>query len=68
MLTHIILTIVIVAIAGLAFAFTSHKLGRGDKRVGCGRGECSACNPEHRNTECPENHNTDTGTGNKQTS
>jgi len=53
MLTHILLSIVIVTIAGLAFALTSHKLGRGDKRVGCGAGKCGACNPDNEGAVCP---------------
>lgn len=53
MLTHIILSIIIVTLAGLAFAFTSHKLGRGDKRIGCGAGKCGACNSENQGQSCP---------------
>ena len=41
MLTHILLTMAILAALGFAFAITSHYLGRGDKRVGCGRGDKS---------------------------
>ncbi|MCD4654264.1 hypothetical protein K8T06_10055 [bacterium] len=54
MLTHIILSIIIVTIAGTAFAFTSHLLGRGDKRIGCGAGKCGVCNSENEGLPCPE--------------
>ena len=50
---HILLSILIVTVAGLAFAWTSHKLGRGEHRIGCGAGKCGACNPENEGAECP---------------
>ncbi|MBN1296217.1 hypothetical protein JXA80_05505 [bacterium] len=54
MWTNIMLSIVIVTIAGAAFALTSLKLGRGDRRTGCGAGRCAACNPDaHPDTACP---------------
>jgi len=53
MLIHIILSIIIVSIAGLAFAYTSYKLGRGDKRIGCGGGTCGSCNPNNTGQSCP---------------
>lgn len=59
MLTHILLSIVIVTIAGLAFALTSHKLGRGDKRIGCGAGKCGACNPDNAGAACPNESDDD---------
>lgn len=65
MLTHILLTFAILAALGFAFALTSHLLGRGDKRVGCGRGDCSACNPESDNVECPEKFHQNTGADGK---
>ncbi|MGB3976025.1 MAG: hypothetical protein WBM02_10220 [bacterium] len=61
MLIQILLTIAILAVLGFAFAITSHYLGRGDKRVGCGRGECSSCNPNNKNVECPEKAHHSTG-------
>lgn len=62
MLLQIVLTIVIVFILGLAFALTSLKLGRGDKRPGCGHGTCSTCNPANRDATCPSEASPD-GTG-----
>lgn len=59
MMLQIALTIVIVFILGLAFALTSLKLGRGDKRPGCGHGTCSTCNPANRDATCPSQTDTD---------
>lgn len=53
MMLQIVLTIVIVFVLGLAFALTSLKLGRGDKRPGCGHGTCASCNPANRDATCP---------------
>lgn len=52
MWTHIVLTIIVVTIAGAAFGITSHLLGRGDKRPGCGRGDCGACKTGSPNPDC----------------
>lgn len=61
MMLQIVLTITIIFVLGLAFALTSLKLGRGDKRPGCGHGTCSACNPANRDTACPTQTGTDSG-------